>query len=139
MTQKLKVYINHNFADKGTPYYGFNYVEGGKTNAVHVHKDHPIFQELETPKPKRWWNQQKYIITADLSPKTKIEYRIKYYIYDPEIEIEKLERVNQCWGCQGDANKKDNYEPCDCSCEGINEECSCYQRITNKIEVPLKK
>jgi len=141
MTQKLKAYIVQNFADKGTPYYGFNYVEkpGTTTNVIHVHKNHPIFQKVETPKYKEEWDEQKYIITADLSPKTKTEYGIKYYIYDPEIEIQNLERVNQCWDCQHDADKSDNYEPCECSCNGVDDECLCYQELVDKVEIPLKK
>ncbi|WNE40678.1 MAG: hypothetical protein mread185_000135 [Mycoplasmataceae bacterium] len=135
MTQKLKVYIVQNFADKGKPYYGFNYVENGRTNAIHVHRNHPIFQKVESPKPRKGFNQQKYIITADLSSKTKTEYGIKYYIYNPENEIENLERVEQCWGCQSGYVEKGNYDNCECSCEGIDNECNCYQQLVNKVEV----
>jgi hypothetical protein len=53
MTQKFNVNIVRNFANWGMPYYGFNYVEGGRTNAIHIHKDHPIFKRIEAPKAKK--------------------------------------------------------------------------------------
>jgi len=141
MTQKLKVYIVQGFANKGNPYYSFNYVEKhrNQTSIVKVHKDHPIFKKMETPKYKEEWDEQKYVITADLSPKTKMDFGVNCYIYDPEIKIQNLEKVKQCWDCQHDADKLSNYEPCNCPCEGVEDECLCCKELADKVEVPLKK
>jgi hypothetical protein len=68
-----------------------------------------------------------------------MEYGIKYYIYEPEIEIENLEKVNQCLICQDNYNNRNNYNDCTCSCEEIDDDCTCYQILENKITVPPKK
>ena len=135
--EKRNIYIiADNFIGENMNYYGFNYVEGGKegvrTDFVKILKNHPIFQKAEPPKPRnKWWRTtryQKYVLTAELSPKFKTEYGAKHYTYEPDVEIQNLERVKQCWTCQGDNNNKYNYEPCNCSCDGLEDKCLCYPK-----------
>jgi hypothetical protein len=117
----MNVYFAHGFASDKRPYYGFNYYEksAGKTNGVHIHQDHPIFRQADPPRDVGW-NNQKFVVVAEPSPKTKTEYGITYYIYDPDVPIADFRRVGQCYICSHNPDKRNDYANCVCSCQKEN-------------------
>ena len=122
----MKICIVEGFPDDARPYYYFNYVDkddGGRTNMVLIHQDHPIFLVDKKPQNIGW--DQKYLLKVPTNLKSgvkiKTEYGIKSYVYDPNTVISELKRVKQCFVCSSlNPSKKDDYRDCNCSCEREN-------------------